>query len=64
MELTRYGASHVVLPGIGSLPGYGSASWVWVRSLGMSRLHVMYWSSVLLLAKLGRVVSRSLPNSS
>ena len=67
MELTRYGASHVVLPGTGPLPGYGSAPWVWVRSLGMvgmGHLHAMCWSSVTLSAKLGKVVSRSLPSSS
>ena len=33
-------------------------------SLGMGRLHAMRWSSVPLSAILGKVVSRSLPNSS
>ena len=51
MELTRYGASRVMLPGTG--PG---------RSLCMGRLHAMHWSSVTLSAILGKVVSRSLPN--
>ena len=31
---------------------------VWVHSLVMGCLHAMYWSSVTLLAKLGKVVSR------
>ena len=35
-----------------------------VLSLGMGRLHAMRWSSVTLSAILGKVVSRSLPNSS
>ena len=47
-----------------SVAWYGTASWVWVRFLGMGRLHAMYWSSVTLSAILGKVVSRSLPNSS
>ena len=34
------------------------------RSLGKGRLHAMHWSSVTLSAILGKVVSRSLPNSS
>ena len=38
MELTRYGVSRVELPGTGSIPGYGSASWVWVHFLGMGPL--------------------------
>ena len=33
-------------------------------SLGMGHLHAMRWSSVTLSAILGKVVSRSLPNSS
>ena len=64
MELTRYGASCVVLPGMGPLPGYGSAPWIWVCSLGMGHLHAMCWSSVTLSAILGKVVSTSLPNPS
>ena len=55
MELTRYGASHVVLLGTGL---------VRVRYLDKGRLHAMHWSSVTLSAILGKVVSRSLPNSS
>ena len=47
MELTRYGASCVVLPGTGC-------------SLGMGRLLAMHWSNVILSALLGKVVSRSL----
>ena len=55
MELTRYGASCVVLPGMVVLPGT-------VRSLGMGRLHAMRWSSVTLSAILSKVESRGLPN--
>ena len=58
MELTRYGVSHVVMPGRGPIPGYESAPWVWVRSLGMGPFpgyHAMYWSSVTLSAILGNV---------
>ena len=62
MELTRYGASCVVLPGTRPLPGYGSAPWVWVRFLGMGCLHAMRWSSVTVSAILSDVESRGLPN--
>ena len=63
MELTKYRASCVVLPGTGPLPGYGSlpvygsAPWVWVRSLGKGRLHAMQWNSVTFVryTKQGRV---------
>ena len=64
MELTRYRASYVVLPGTGQLHGYRSAPWVRVVSLGTSCLHAMCWSSVTLSAILGKVASRSLPNPS
>ena len=64
MELTRYGTSRVVLLGTGLLPGYGSAPWVWVRSLGMGRLHAMRWSSMTLSAKIGKALSQCLPSSS
>ena len=51
MELTRYGASCVVLPGMDCSPGMG-------------RLHAMRWNNVTLSAILSKVESRGLPNPS
>ena len=44
MQLTRYGASCVVLPGTGPIPGYG--------------LYAMRWSNVTLSAILSKVESK------
>ena len=52
MELTRYRVSCMVLLGMGLLPGYGAAPWVWV---------VCMPCSVTLSAKIGKAVSQSLP---
>ena len=57
MELTRHG--HLAWCCLVRAP-----PWVWVYSLGMGHLHAMRWSSVTLLAKLGKVLSRSLSNPS
>ena len=52
------------MPDVGFVPGYGSGPWVWVRSLGVGpvpRYDAMCWSSVKFSAKLGKIVSQSLP---